>query len=262
MLLRNVFLKTLYDQRKMFMWWSLAIIGVSLIYVAGYKQFADAGMLDMELPDYLSAIMGTMDYASAEGYLNSTFFTLIGSALMVIFSLTIGSRAIAGDEESGMLDVLLAHPVSRTRFVLQRFAALLAATGLFGIVAWAAVSIASRIAEMGIPLANIAAACTGLAFLGMVIGSVALVVGASTGRVSLAIGVTTAVALVGFLANNLAPLLDWLEVVQKFSPFYYYLKGDPLRHGFDKGGLVILAITVLLLAGLAIWGLNHRDVSV
>jgi len=102
MMLRNVFLKTLYDQRKMFMWWSLAIIGVSLIYVAGYKQFADAGMLDMELPDYLSAIMGTMDYASAEGYLNSTFFTLIGSALMVIFSLTIGSRAIAGDEESGM----------------------------------------------------------------------------------------------------------------------------------------------------------------
>jgi len=161
-----------------------------------------------------------------------------------------------------MLDVLLAHPVSRTRFVLQRFAALLAATGLFGIVAWAAVSIASRIAEMGIPLANIAAACTGLAFLGMVIGSVALVVGASTGRVSLAIGVTTAVALVGFLANNLAPLLEFLETAQKFSPFYYYLKGDPLREGFDVGGLAVLAITVLLLAGLAIWGLNRRDVSV
>jgi ABC-2 type transport system ATP-binding protein len=79
------------------------------------EESADAGFLDAELPEYLSALMGTMDYASAEGYLNSTFFTLIGSLLMVIFSLTIGARAVAGDEESGMLDVLLAHPVSRTR---------------------------------------------------------------------------------------------------------------------------------------------------
>jgi ABC-2 type transport system permease protein len=262
MMLRSVFWKTLYDQRKMFMWWSLAIVGVSLIYIASYSQFAEAGMLDMELPEYLSAVMGVMDYASAEGYLNSTFFTLIGSMMIAIFSLIIGARAVAGDEESGMLDVILAHPVSRTRFVLERFAALAAATGLFGLVSWMAVSLGAMIGGMGIPLANIAAACAGLTFLGLVIGSIALAVGAATGRVSLAIGVAIGVVLAGFLANNLAPLLEWLEVPQKFSPYYYYLDGDPLRYGFNEGGLAVLAIASLLLAGFAIWGLNRRDVAV
>lgn len=262
MMLRNLFSKTLYDQRKMYLWWSVALVGVSLVYVAGYKQFAESGMLDMELPDYLSVLMGTMDYASAEGYLNSTFFTLIGSAMMVAFSLTIGARAVAGDEESGMLDLLLAHPVSRTRFLLQRFAALVLANALFGVVAWAAVSLASRIAEMGIPLANIAAASAGLALLGLVIGALALAVGAATGRMSLALGVTVGVALAGFLANNLAPLLEWLDIPQKLSPFYYYLQGDPLRQGFDAGGLAVLAVAALILVGLAVWAFNRRDVAV
>lgn len=262
MLLRSVFSKTLYDQRRMFMWWTLAIVAVSLIYVAGYKQYAEAGMLDTQLPEYLSAIMGTMDYASAQGYLNSTFFTLIGSVMVVIFSLTIGARAIGGDEESGMLDVFLAHPLSRTRFALERFAALVAAVGLFGLAAWVAVSVAAGIAEMGIPVANIAAACAGLTLLGLILGAVAFAVGAWTGRVSLALGAAAAVALAGFLANNLAPLIEALEVARKFSPFYYYLKGNPLRNGFDAGGLAVLAAAALALAGLAIWGLNRRDVGV
>lgn len=261
-MLRNVFAKTLYDQRKMFMWWSVALLGVSLVYVAGYKQYADTGMMDVQLPEFMSALMGTMDYTSAVGYLNSTFFTLIGSLLVVIFSLTIGARGIAGEEESGMLDVLLAHPVSRTRFALERFAALTTATGLFGVVSWAAVSMGSWLAEMGIPLGNIAAACTGLAFMGLVMGSVAFAVGASTGRVSVALGVTSGVALASFLVNNLAPVFDGLDAVQKLSPFYYYLSGDPLREGLDAGGLAVLTFTALVFAGLAIWGFNRRDVVV
>ncbi len=262
MMLRNVFAKTLYDQRRLFMWWSLALVVVSLVYVASYKTYADTGMLDIELPEYLSVLMGAMDYASPEGYLNSTFFTLIGAVLTVIFSLTLGARAVAGDEESGMLDILLAHPVSRTRFVLERFAALAAAIALFGFVAWAAVSISAGIAEMGIPVINIAAASVGLTLLGLVIGSVALTVGALTGRTSLAIGVTTGVALAGFLANNLAPLVEWLEGAQKLSPFYYYLGGDPLREGFDPGGIAVLVVTSAVLVAVAVWGLNRRDIAV
>lgn len=219
-------------------------------------------MFDTQLPEYLSALMGTMDYGSAEGYLNSAFFTLIGSMLTVIYSLTIGVRAVAGIEESGMLDVVLAQPISRTRFVLERFAALAISIGFFGLVAWATVSIASRIAQMDIPLANIAAACTGLALLGLVIGSIALAAGAITGRVNLALGIAVGLALAGFLANNLEPMLDWLNVPQKFSPFYYYLGGDPLRNGFDLGGLAVLAAASLVLCVIAVWGFNRRDISV
>jgi ABC-2 type transport system permease protein len=52
--------------------------------------------------------------------------------LLIIFTTGIGARAIAGEEESGRLDLLLAYPVSRTRVVVQRFAALVVATLLVG----------------------------------------------------------------------------------------------------------------------------------
>ncbi|WP_369412185.1 ABC transporter permease subunit [Nocardia sputi] len=38
--------------------------------------------------------------------------------LAMFFGVTFGARAIAGDEESGYLDLLLAYPVSRTGLAL------------------------------------------------------------------------------------------------------------------------------------------------
>ncbi|MBE0417888.1 MAG: ABC transporter permease subunit [Coriobacteriia bacterium] len=261
-MLRSVFTKTLYDARKMLLWWSLALTGTMLVYVAGHKQYVEAGFLEAEMPEFLGAFMGKLDFASGAGYLNATIYTLLGSVLVVIFALMLGARAIAGDEESGMLDVLLAHPVSRTRFVLERFAALALAVGVIGFVMWAAVSAASRFSEMDVPIVNIAAATAGLTLLGIVIGSLALAVGALTGRQALAAGVTAFIALAAFLANNLAPMFEGLEFVQRLSPFYYYLGGDPLREGFDVGGLAVLTAAALVLAGLAVWGLNRRDIAV
>lgn len=261
-MLRSVFAKALYDQRRMFVWWSLGIVVVSLVYIASYKTYAETGMLDTEMPEYLGALMGAMDYGSPEGYLTSTFFTLIGAWMTVAFALVIGVRAVAGIEDSGMLDVILAHPVSRARFVLERFAALAVSLAVFGAVTWAAVSIAAGISEMGLPLANIAAACSGLALVGLVFGTVALAVGALTGRTGVAYGVTVAAALAGFLANNLAPMLEGLDFARKLSPFHYYLRGDPLRAGFDAGGSAVLVAAAAIFAGLAVWGLNRRDVRV
>ncbi len=262
MMLRNVFLKTLHDQARMFLWWAIGFVATSLIYVASYKTYADTGMLEMELPESLGILMGAMDFATPDGYLNTVYFTLIGAALVVIFALVIGARAIAGDEESGMLDLFLAYPVSRTGFVLQRFAALATAVGMASIVIFAAITVSARISEMGIPLVNIAAACTGLGLLGMVIGAVALCIGALTGRTGLALGVTAGVALAGFLANNMAPMFVGMEPLQKLSPYYYYLNSNPIRNGFDVAGFSVLIAAILLLLGLSIWGINRRDLAV
>ena len=41
MMLRNVFLKTLHDQTRMYLWWALGFVVTSMIYVASYKTYAD-----------------------------------------------------------------------------------------------------------------------------------------------------------------------------------------------------------------------------
>jgi len=115
---------------------------------------------------------------------------------------------------------------------------------------------------VGIGTARVAAAAVGLALLGLLFGTVALAAGALTGSRSAALGLTAAVALPAYLANNVAALVGELEPVQKLSPFYYYLRGDPLRQGFDYGGLAILAAASLVLLAVAVWGLERRDISV
>ncbi|MBP7963914.1 MAG: ABC transporter permease subunit [Caldilineaceae bacterium] len=262
MMLRTIFLKTLHDQARMVLWWAVGFVATSLIYVASYKTYADTGMLDMELPESLGILMGAMDFATPDGYLNTVYFTLIGAALMVIFALVIGARAVAGDEESGMLDLFLAYPISRTGFVLQRFAALLTAVGMVSIVIFAAITLSANISDMGIPVAHIVAACTGLGLLGMVFGAIALCIGALTGRSALAVGVTSGVALATYLANNMAPMFEGMESLQKLSPYYYYLNNNPIRNGFDVGGFSVLVVVILVLLGLSVWGINRRDLSV
>ncbi|GAA2333902.1 hypothetical protein SVIO_065390 [Streptomyces violaceusniger] len=67
--------------------------------------------------------------ATAAGYLQASVFGLILPLLAMIYGIATGSRAIAGEEESGQLDLLLAHPVTRTAVVLQRFGALVTGAG-------------------------------------------------------------------------------------------------------------------------------------
>jgi ABC-2 type transport system permease protein len=73
--------------------------------------------------------MGIGDFANATGFLQSMMFSTLGLLLMVIFAVTFAGRS-ATQEENGVLDLLLAQPVSRTSLIWQRFAALSVQTAI------------------------------------------------------------------------------------------------------------------------------------
>jgi ABC-2 type transport system permease protein len=254
--------QTLREQRRTLMWWSLGLVVVALVYAGGYRQYAEAGMMETEVPEFLDALMGGDDMSSPAGYLNMVIYTLLAPLLVVLASAFAGARAVAGEEEDGMLEVLLGHPLGRGHYVLERFAALAVGALWLGAVVWLAVYGSARFADMGLGAWRVAAASAGLAMLGLNFGALALAAGAATGRRGWALGITAAVALGAHLVNNLAPQTEHLAFLQKLSPFYYYLGGDPLRNGFDLVGLAVLALGALALLGLAVWGLGRRDVAV
>jgi ABC-2 type transport system permease protein len=172
LVLRNVFAKTLRDQRRSLGWWSLGLVAVVAVYVLPYRQFLDSGMLDNNTDTPIYQALGYDN--SPAGYLQGTLFALLGPLLVVMMAVAAGARAVAGDEEAGALDLLLAHPVSRTQLVLERFGAL-------------------------------AAASLGLVLLALGIGTVALAAGAASGHRGLTLGVTAAVAVAAYLAHTVAP---------------------------------------------------------
>lgn len=264
-MLRNVFAKTLWDQRRGIVVWAIGIAAVGVLYAAFYPSINNPEMeaaLEAYPQGLLDAI-GFTDITTPEGYLGSTTYGLLGPVLIIIYAAALGARAIAGEEEAGRLDVLLAHPVERWQVVVQRAAALLVALLVAGLALLLAMTIASGPAQFAsIGVGNLAAASVQLALLGLLFGTLALAVGAATGRRGLALGLLAVVGIATYLANTLGPTVDAISWTQDLSPFHYFAGGAPLRNGLQLGDALILLGASVLLVVLAVVGFRRRDVAV
>jgi ABC-2 type transport system permease protein len=263
-MLRNVFTKTLWDARRSLLAWAVAIAAVAAMYAAFWPT-VNTPEMQQALRNYPEGVLEAFNYddlTSPAGYLGSSVYGLLIPLLVAVFAIAYGTRAVAGDEEAGTLDLLLAHPVGRTRLALERFAALAAALVLVGAVLWLAMLAIARPAELeGVTAAKLAAATAQLVLFGACLGALALAVGAATGRKALALGVGAGVAILTYLANGVFPQVQGLEWTRDVSPWHWYLGGEPLKNGLQAGdSLLLLAVTLVLVAvGTVVF--NRRDVA-
>jgi len=264
-MLRSVFGKTLWDQRRLLLGWTIGITAVGVLYAAFYPTVNTPSMREaMEaFPEGLLDAMGFTDVTTAAGYVGSTTFGLLGPILIIVFAAAIGGSAIAAEEESGRLDLTLAHPVSRWSILVQRFAAIIVAMLLVCAVLALALVVISGPADLGdIGPANLLAAALHLALLGIVFGALALGVGAATGRRSIVYAVVAVVGVVGYFGNNLGPVIEGLGWLRDVSPFRYSAGGAPLRNGLQLADAAVLAgasLVIVIAGGLAF---DRRDVAV
>jgi ABC-2 type transport system permease protein len=98
-----------------------------------------------------------------------------------------------------------------------------------------------------------------LAFFGFAISALALAIAGTTGRKALAVAGAGAFAVVGFLVNGFAPLVDRFGWLKYLSPFYYYAGHDPLTNGIHWAGLFVLALATAVFTAVAVEGLRRRD---
>jgi ABC-2 type transport system permease protein len=264
-MLRNVFTKTLWDTRQALVGWTIGITAVGVLYAAFFPAIQTpeyAKAMESFAPEFMEAL-GFAAITTPAGYLGSTTFGLLGPILMILFGAWFGMKAVAGDEDGGRLDVLLAHPVSRWQLVAHRFGSLVVATTLISLVlfvALVAISGPADFADLG--AANLLAASIHLAALGVLFGGLALAVGAATASRPVATAVVAIVGVIGYFGNTLAAQIPELDALGRISPFRFYSGGRPLLNGFqpvDLGVLFLVAI-VLVAAGAAVF--NRRDVGV
>jgi ABC-2 type transport system permease protein len=264
-MLRSVFTKTLWDQRRGIIGWSIGIAAVGVMYAAFYPSMANPEMAAaMEaFPEGMLDALGFTDITSPAGYLGGTTYGLLGPVLMIIFASTMGAGAIAGEEEAGRLDVLLAHPISRASVLAQRAASLVVAVVVAGAVLFVAIVAAAGPAEYDeIGVANLAAATAQLVALGAFFGVLAMAAGAVTGRRSLALATVAAIGIVGYFANTLGPSIEALSWSRDVSPFHFYSGGQPLVNGWQPVDGLVLLVAAAVLVGVGVVGFQRRDVAV
>ena len=265
-MLRNVFLKSLRDQRWSLMFWGIGVAAVSLVTILFYpsvKEVPEFSKL-FEETEALARVFagGFTDLASPEGYLNSQLYSLLVPILFLIFTIGQGSGAIAGEEEKGTLDILLSNPTMRLQVLIQKFAAMVVATSVLAFVLWLSVVIGGAIVDMDLSLWRTAQVTLSGLLLGILFGALALMLGSAFGKRGLSTGIASAIAIGTYFIYALAPLVEGLEPVEKVFPFYYYIGADPLTNGLDLvHAAVLIGLTAVLLV-IALVTFERRDIAV
>ena len=240
---------------------SVALAGIGLMTVAAitgalFPAFGES-LGKVELPEGVGELLGGGDFATIAGWLDTEIASVYGPLVVAGSAIAAAAASLAGEEERRILALVLAHPVSRTRLLLAKSAAIALEVAALGVACWLGLLISVALAGGGIGPGRLAALALHLAFLALAFGALALALGGVTGRRAVAAGGAAAVAVAMYLVNGLAPVTaDWLQYL---SLFHYYAGHEPLRNGVDPEHLAVLGAVTALLLGVAAVGFRGRD---
>ena len=218
-------------------------------------QYAD------ELPEEMWAFVGSSGsgMSTPEGFYEvETFGLMVPIAIMVV-TIVVGSRGLAGEEANRTMGLLLSNPIKRRTVVLEKTYAMVSLAIAVGFAIWAGVYLGSVLGGLGISPLKIAAATTLGTLVGLVFGALALALSAATGRVRVATFGTIGIALVAYLINAIAILNDTIDSLAALTPFDYYLSNQPLSNGMDWGNGLVLLVAFVVLIAAAVFLFDRRD---
>lgn len=261
----TVFRKYLTDNRRGFLGWALAIMAVTAMYSGLWPVLGDNPGLSNAINGFPQAMRDAFhlnDYGTAPGYFASSVFGLVVPVLVAVFAVAAGTRAIAGDEEAGTLDLIAAHPVGRVRLALSRYLAVVAAiVGSGAVLLVVELAIRTPAKFSSISMLNLTAISVQLVLFGICFASIAFGIGAYTGRRMYAIIGGAYLVVAAYLCDSFLPQIKGLGWLQDISPFNWYLGGEPLKNGFQWGHCTLLVGLAIVFAVFGIWGFNRRDVA-
>ena len=248
-----VFAQGVRDRRRSLTWWSLGVAVYIAIIASVWPSMAGtdmSGLLD-QLPQAFLDLMGASDYSmsTGAGYVSGELFGFMIPIFVLVLTIGAGGAAIGGAEVNGTLDLVLSHPITRRRVLLQNAALIAAESAVFGAVIVVALAIASPLADLRVSFVDSVGAVAGIVLLGIVFGWLALAIGAMSGSRGLALGLSGALAAATYLLGNLSGLVDFLRWGKWASPFWYATSGSPLEHGYVWWhALPLVAVGVVILA--------------
>lgn len=266
-MLLSIVRKTLRDYRKSIIGWGLGLTALTLMQLAVYPSVRSQGAKMRDLinsyPSAFKAMFGMegVDFTSGPGYLSTETFSLLAPLMLIGLGIALGTGAVAGEEERGTLDLLMASPVSRGRVLAGKALGALAALTAVAAVLYLAVLAAADGYDMGVGAGMLAQATAAVLLLAIACGAVALLAGAATGKRGVAIAAGAGFAVVSYFIDSLAEITSVVRPWRVVSVFHQVSATGALRGSLGVAGpLATAAFAAACL--LAAWYLfSRRDLA-
>ncbi len=164
----------------------------------------------------------------------------------------------SSDLDNGQLEVVLSAPRSRTRVLLERFAAVLFPILLVPLVIWLSILAGAAIADFSVDAGQVAAASFGILPLELIVASLIFLLAGRLRSVAV-LGITSAFIAVSYFAELLRQLLNLPDWVLSLSVFHQY--GIPIIDGLKWGPFFAMLAIALVLLILGVIQFNRGNIK-
>lgn len=212
-------------------------------------------------PPELMTFFGDMSQMfSPDGYLDTLFFSYI-PIIIGFFSIVSCALLLAGDEEKGFLDLVLAHPINRAQLFFGRVISFLLATLIILSISWLGCVVTLPTTSMQTTLWQILLPFLSLYALLMFLGTLALLLSMLFPSQQWATLTTGLILVASYFLTSLSRLSEDLRPVEKFFPMHYYQGGQALTNmNWGWFGLLVGSSVIFIL--LSWWFFEHRDIRI
>lgn len=261
-----VFRYTMKRFRGQIIGWGIGLFLLGLMLVSVFDSFAGQQEAMNELlaiyPEEIFAFFGDFaNFATPEGFLGIEFFSYM-PLILGIFPILAGSGLLVSDEESGRLDLILGHPVTRSAMLFGRLFAFVASSILICLIAWVGLVVPMLWSTMEIDIGKLLLPFASLLAEIMLFGSIAILLSLLLPSRRVA-SMTAGLILVGsFFITGFAEIISDLEEAARFSPLTYYQSVDAMLQGLNFNWLAGLIGVAILFILFSWWLFQHREIRV
>jgi ABC-2 type transport system permease protein len=250
-------------RRNAIIGWSLGLCFFPLVYIAIYPSVAEemAGLADLEIYRALGMTLGT--FPDWVGSILIIFMPLVAA----FYAMINGTGTLAGEEEDGRLEMIVALPLPRWQILSAKALALVISSIIIFLVVAAVsavvfLSIESQIAtELTAP--DLFLAVMYAWPLVFAIGMLSMFLAAFAASRRAALTIAMAYLLVSYFGNNLAASTT---VLAPFEPLFLFTYldagGQAVLEGQQAGDVLTLFAVGLVAFGLAIFFFQRRNLTV
>jgi ABC-2 type transport system permease protein len=258
------FKHTLRRLRGQMIGWGIGLVLYGVMMVSLYDSIVGIEGFTEIIASYPPEIMAffgdLLAITTPEGYIDIYYFAYM-AVIIGIFAVGACAGLLVGDEEKGVLDLVMAHPVSRTALFWGRLLGFVAAAVVILLVGWLSWVLPSRGTGMELTWIEFLRPFLPLFAELLLFGTLALLLGMLLPSVRSA-GMLTGGLLVGnYLLVGLANINEDLKAIVEFTPLYYYQGGKAIIE-LNWGWLAGLLAVAMAFALLAWWCFQRRDIRV
>ena len=165
----ELFRRGFLDQARTLIAWCVGLSrSTALLLAAVFPSLKGSGDLNdliEKYPEALKSFFGLsagVDLTTGAGFLDTELFSFMLPLFGLVLAIGSGARTLAGEEESGRLELLFAYPLRRRNAVLAKGAGVGAEVVVFAATLFAALMLLDPLFDLGLSTSRLAAAAIGI----------------------------------------------------------------------------------------------------